>query len=133
MSPCILIVTRNCVSYVPESRDRSTDTSKLVISEMVTSFYISVTIGLAHIACYIIWGKAISANVEPATRRKNGVDSWRFLEFLRGFLLASHLWKNEMRRISVPSTSISGRKFTEVTAGLSLRPVSASPDLFHCA
>lgn len=63
--PYILILTRNCASYVLGSRDHSTDTGKLVISEVAVGFYISEAIGLMRIACYITYDTAIPANVKP--------------------------------------------------------------------
>lgn len=132
--PCILILTRNCVSYVPESRDRSADTGKLVINEVAAGFNISGTIG-PRTYCVIYnlgYGNLGKCGIGDASQKRRRLPKgWS--SFGASCVLASNLWKNEMRRISVPSTSIFGRKFTEVTTGLSLRPASASSDLFlHC-
>lgn len=50
------------------------------------------------------------------THRKKISKGFSMRSFSYGISCAlPHLWKNEMRRISIPSTSIFGRKFTEVT------------------
>lgn len=57
-------------------------------------------------------GECGIGDVSQKRRRFSKISRWGSFE--TSCALAGNLWKNEMRRISGPSTSIFGRKFTEV-------------------